>query len=110
MGNEIQAVSAASAGAVAGIAPSVVGVHSHRMQGSGFVWRSGLIVTSDDGPAVVIADMRDLVSEDRRGFLCRHPSKQTFREGDDRVIRASQRIAEIQSAKTSRSGLPPPED
>ena len=35
----------------AGIAPSVVGVHSHRMQASGFVWRHGLIVTSDEGLA-----------------------------------------------------------
>jgi S1-C subfamily serine protease len=30
---------------------SVVGVHSHRLRGSGFVWRPGLIVTSDEAVA-----------------------------------------------------------
>jgi S1-C subfamily serine protease len=38
-------------GIVAGLAPSLVSVMSHRMRASGFVWRSGLIVTSDEGLA-----------------------------------------------------------
>ncbi|HSC98656.1 MAG TPA: S1C family serine protease [Casimicrobiaceae bacterium] len=36
---------------VANASRSVVGVHSHRMRGSGFVWRPGLIVTSDEAVA-----------------------------------------------------------
>jgi len=47
----IQDVSAALEGTVAQLAPSVVSVTSHRMQSSGFVWRPGLIVTSDEGLA-----------------------------------------------------------
>src|SRR5436190_18907492 len=51
MSSELQNVSTALEGIVAGLAPSVVSVVSHRMQASGFVWRSGLIVTSDEGLA-----------------------------------------------------------
>jgi S1-C subfamily serine protease len=51
MSSEIQNVSTALEGIVAGLAPSVVSVISHRMQASGFVWRPGLIVTSDEGLA-----------------------------------------------------------
>jgi S1-C subfamily serine protease len=47
----MQDVSAALEGTVAGLAPSVVSVVSHRMQASGFVWRPGLVVTSDEGLA-----------------------------------------------------------
>ena len=38
-------------GLVANASRSVVAVHSHRMRGSGFVWRPGLIVTSDEAVA-----------------------------------------------------------
>ena len=51
MSREIENVSTALEGIVAGLAPSVVSVISHRMQASGFVWRPGLIVTSDEGLA-----------------------------------------------------------
>ena len=51
MSSEIQNASTALEGIVAGLAPSVVSVISHRMQASGFVWRPGLIVTSDEGLA-----------------------------------------------------------
>jgi S1-C subfamily serine protease len=46
-----QDVSTGFEGIVAGLAPSLVSVSSHRMQASGFVWRAGLIVTSDEGLA-----------------------------------------------------------
>src|SRR5499433_2358868 len=51
MSTDIQAISTAFEGMVGGTAPSLVSVISHRMQASGFVWRSGLIVTSDEGLA-----------------------------------------------------------
>ena len=43
--------SAALAGVVAHAAPSVVSVHSHRSRASGFVWKSGLVVTADEALA-----------------------------------------------------------
>jgi S1-C subfamily serine protease len=51
MSTAIQDLSAALEGAVAQFAQSVVSVASHRMQASGFVWRPGLVVTSDEGVA-----------------------------------------------------------
>ena len=51
MSTAIQDLSAALEGSVAQFAPSVVSVASHRMQASGFVWRPGLVVTSDEGLA-----------------------------------------------------------
>jgi S1-C subfamily serine protease len=51
MSTHIQDVSTALEGLVAGLAPSLVSVISHRMRASGFVWRAGLIVTSDEGLA-----------------------------------------------------------
>jgi S1-C subfamily serine protease len=51
MSRDIQGVSTALEGMVEGLAPSLVSVISHRMQASGFVWRAGLIVTSDEGLA-----------------------------------------------------------
>src|SRR5687768_13602932 len=51
MSREIEIISAAIEGVVATLASSVVSVHSHRMEASGFVWRPGLIVTSDEGLA-----------------------------------------------------------
>ena len=51
MSRDMQDVSTALEGVVAGFAPSLVSVMSHRMQASGFVWRAGLIVTSDEGLA-----------------------------------------------------------
>jgi S1-C subfamily serine protease len=51
MNIEIESISAALEGMVAGLAASVVSVTSDRMQASGFVWRSGRIVTSDEGLA-----------------------------------------------------------
>ena len=47
----LQVFSAALAGLVAGAAPGLVAVHSHRARSSGFVWRSGLIVTADEALA-----------------------------------------------------------
>src|SRR5262249_46765880 len=51
MSRDIQDISSALEGMVGGMAPSLVSVISHRMQASGFVWRAGLIVTSDEGLA-----------------------------------------------------------
>jgi S1-C subfamily serine protease len=51
MSKDIQDVSTALEGMVGDLAPSLVSVLSHRMQASGFVWRPGLIVTSDEGLA-----------------------------------------------------------
>ena len=51
MSQEIENVSMALEGIVAGLAPSVVSILSHRTQASGFVWRAGRIVTSDEGLA-----------------------------------------------------------
>src|SRR6202171_1418756 len=43
--------SSAVASVVAGAAPSIVSVHSHRSRASGFVWKPGLIVTADEALA-----------------------------------------------------------
>ena len=51
MSKQIEDVSTAFEAIVAGLAPSLVSVVSHRMQASGFAWRAGLIVTSDEGLA-----------------------------------------------------------
>jgi S1-C subfamily serine protease len=51
MSSEIQNLSTALEGVAAGVAASLVSVLSHRMQASGFVWRAGLVVTSDEGLA-----------------------------------------------------------
>src|SRR5215475_10197391 len=51
MSTNLQDISTALEGLVGGVAPSLVSVISHRMQASGFVWRAGLIVTSDEGLA-----------------------------------------------------------
>lgn len=51
MSTSIQDISAAFERTVANFAPSLVSVISHRAQASGFVWRSGLVVTSDEGLA-----------------------------------------------------------
>ena len=51
MSIEIESVSAALEGMVASLATSLVAVNSDRMQASGFVWRTGRIVTSDEGLA-----------------------------------------------------------
>lgn len=55
----LQDLSAALERVVAGASQSVVAVHSHQLRSSGFVWRSGFIVTADealadDGEIVVI--------------------------------------------------------
>jgi S1-C subfamily serine protease len=51
MSKDIQDISTALEGMVGALAPSLVSVISDRMQASGFVWRAGLIITSDEGLA-----------------------------------------------------------
>ena len=51
MSRELTDVSTALEGVVAQLAPSLVSVASHRMLASGFVWRAGLVVTSNEGLA-----------------------------------------------------------
>jgi S1-C subfamily serine protease len=51
MSLEFENLSAALEGMVAGLAPSLVSVSSDRIEASGFVWRRGRIVTSDEGVA-----------------------------------------------------------
>lgn len=47
----LQALSGAVSEIVAQAAPGIVAVHSHRSYASGFIWRSGLIVTADEALA-----------------------------------------------------------
>ncbi|WP_448041202.1 S1C family serine protease [Bradyrhizobium liaoningense] len=47
----LSSLSSALADIVARTAPSVVSVHSHRSRATGFVWKSGLIVTADEALA-----------------------------------------------------------
>src|SRR5262249_10273840 len=47
----LSALSSALADVVARTAPSAVSVHSHRSRSTGFVWKSGLIVTADEALA-----------------------------------------------------------
>jgi S1-C subfamily serine protease len=47
----LSSLSSALADVVARTAPSVVSVHSHRSRATGFVWKSGLIVTADEALA-----------------------------------------------------------
>ena len=51
MSTELEKSSTAHQGIVADLAPSIVSIHSHRMQASGFVWRQQLIITSDEALA-----------------------------------------------------------
>jgi len=51
MSTEFEKSSTALQGIVADLAPSIVSIHSHRMQASGFVWRQQLIVSSDEALA-----------------------------------------------------------
>jgi S1-C subfamily serine protease len=51
MSTEFEKSSTALQGIVADLAPSIVSIHSHRKQASGFVWRQQLIVTSDEALA-----------------------------------------------------------
>ncbi|OPY94989.1 serine protease [Bradyrhizobium sacchari] len=47
----LSSLSSAFAELVARTAPSVVSVHSHRSRSTGFVWKSGLIITADEALA-----------------------------------------------------------
>src|SRR5262245_10751722 len=51
MSTQVHDLSGALERIVAGVSPSIVSILSHRMQASGFAWRGGLIVTSDEGVA-----------------------------------------------------------
>jgi S1-C subfamily serine protease len=58
----LSSFSSALAGIVAGAAPAIVSVHSHRSRASGFVWKPGLVVTADEALAeegevsIILAD------------------------------------------------------
>jgi S1-C subfamily serine protease len=47
----LSSLSSAIADAVAKIAPAIVSVHSHRSRASGFVWKTGFVVTADEALA-----------------------------------------------------------
>ncbi|MBR0893396.1 serine protease [Bradyrhizobium tropiciagri] len=49
--NILSSLSSALAETIARTAPAIVAVHSHRARASGFVWKSGLIVTADEALA-----------------------------------------------------------
>lgn len=51
MDMSLESLSSALAALIQATAPSVVSVHSHKMRSSGFVWRTGLIVTADEALA-----------------------------------------------------------
>ena len=44
-------LSASLSGLVAATAPSIVAIHSHRALSSGFIWKTGMIVTADEALA-----------------------------------------------------------
>lgn len=64
----LSSLSSALAGLVARTAPSLVSVHSHRAHATGFVWKSGLIVTADEALAdegevrITLADGRSVAA------------------------------------------------
>src|SRR5512143_2550838 len=47
----LSSLSTALVETIARVAPAVVSVHSHRQRASGFVWKSGLVVTADEALA-----------------------------------------------------------
>ncbi|MEN3350190.1 MAG: hypothetical protein V7632_3825, partial [Bradyrhizobium sp.] len=47
----LASLSSALAETVARTAPAIVSVHSHRLRASGFVWKTGLVVTADEALA-----------------------------------------------------------
>jgi S1-C subfamily serine protease len=47
----LSSFSSAVAGVVARAAPAIVSVHSHRARASGFVWKSGLVISADEALA-----------------------------------------------------------
>ncbi|MHC2256544.1 S1-C subfamily serine protease [Bradyrhizobium embrapense] len=49
--NILSSLSSALAETIARAAPAIVSVHSHRARASGFVWKSGLIITADEALA-----------------------------------------------------------
>jgi len=58
-------ISTSLVGLVASASRSIVAVHSHRSRGSGFIWRPGLVVTSDEaladeGPIEVVLPGGDI--------------------------------------------------
>jgi S1-C subfamily serine protease len=68
----LQSLSSALSGLVANVAPSIVSIHSRRSRSSGFVWRSGLIVTveevlPEEGEISVTLPGGDLVSAQLAG-------------------------------------------
>ena len=64
----LPSLSSALAGLVARTAPTLVSVHSHRAHATGFVWKSGLIVTADEALAdegevrITLADGRSVAA------------------------------------------------
>ena len=47
----LSSLSSAIADVVARTAPAVVSVHSHRSRASGFVWKTGFVITADEALA-----------------------------------------------------------
>ena len=47
----LTSLSASLSGLVAATAPSIVAIHSHRALSSGFIWKTGMIVTADEALA-----------------------------------------------------------
>ncbi len=64
----LASLSSALAGIVARTAPAIVAVHSHRSRSTGFVWKSGLIVTANEALAdegevqIALADGRSVAA------------------------------------------------
>ncbi|MGY3440116.1 MULTISPECIES: S1C family serine protease [unclassified Bradyrhizobium] len=49
--NILSSLSSALADTIARAAPAIVSVHSHRARASGFIWKTGLVVTADEALA-----------------------------------------------------------
>src|SRR5438477_7583335 len=47
----LSSLSAAIADVVARAAPAIVSVHSHRSRASGFIWKTGFVITADEALA-----------------------------------------------------------
>jgi S1-C subfamily serine protease len=74
--NILAQVSCAIVGAAASVAPSIVEIASHRSLASGFIWRKGLVVTSDEALSEEGAILVELAngSQSQASVVGRDPS------------------------------------
>src|SRR3569832_932573 len=88
--------SSALAEVEARIAPEVVSVHSHRSRSTGFVWKSGLIVTADEA----LADEGDVQVALQDGSMVAATIAGRDHTTDIALLRADINIAPVKLAST----------